>query len=180
MPHYTVEMIQRELMDEGYDIGPDGVDGDGGPNTMRALGQFQLNHRLPVTGNADLETLKALFPDDFKTRTTPMNNVIGSLFDGLLGNLLRSETIKSWLRSALLAAGGGLVASGKLSLSDLNTVVGGIMVVVSLLFSTLSANTKQKAMDVVKAADAAPDVIVVPASATSDKKPIVTANKNVS
>ena len=104
-----------------------------------------------------------------------MGNLLGSVFDGLLGNLLRSETIKSWLRNALIGIGGGLVASGKLSLADLNTVVGGIMVVVSVLLSTLSANTKQKAMDVVKAVDAAPDVVMVPASDTGTGKPLVIA-----
>lgn len=175
MGYYTVAMVQRALLVEGYDIGPDGVDGDLGPDTKRALGQFQLNNRLPVTGLTDLATLKALFPDAFQTRTPPMKNVIGGIFDGLLGNLLRSETIKSWLRNALVGLGASFVTNGLITSAELNTVVGGIMVAVSLLLSTLSANTKQKAIDVVKAADEAPDVMVIPAAATADGKPLVAA-----
>jgi len=165
--HTTLE-VQQALLDQGYDLGPDGADGRWGKNSAKALGQFQLNNRIAVSGIADLETLKLLFPEEFKD--THMN-ILGGLFTGLIGNLLNWQTIQSWLRGALLSAGGALVANGTLTQVELNTVVGAVLIVGGVIFSTLSANTKAKAIAVVKAVDAAPDVEVV----GSVKEPVVVA-----
>jgi hypothetical protein len=45
-----VERLQKYLIFNGFDIGPDGVDGWFGADTDKALRQFQKSKKLPVTG----------------------------------------------------------------------------------------------------------------------------------
>jgi peptidoglycan hydrolase-like protein with peptidoglycan-binding domain len=45
-----VERLQKYLLYNGVDIGPDGVDGWFGTDTDKALRQFQKSKKLPVTG----------------------------------------------------------------------------------------------------------------------------------
>ena len=53
-----VARVQRALNDRGFNAGP--VDGSMGPSTVDALRRFQAAAGLPVTGNADSQTMVAL------------------------------------------------------------------------------------------------------------------------
>jgi peptidoglycan hydrolase-like protein with peptidoglycan-binding domain len=155
------------------------VDGHFGELSRMALIQFQSARGIPDTGNPDPETLYALGIPDLFTPPNPkgtiMNNILGSIFTGLFQNLLNWQLIQGYIRSGLIGLGGVLVSNGMLTSAELNTVVGGLMIVVGVIFSAVSNNTKKKAIDVVKAADASPTVEVIPASETSSGKPIVKA-----
>lgn len=50
--------IQQKLKDEGFFYGT--VDGQSGEETVAALKRYQIRNGLPVTGQADLETTRAL------------------------------------------------------------------------------------------------------------------------
>lgn len=56
-----VKKLQEDLMKLGYDVGPDGADGEYGDNTMLAVMKFQRDKRLtPVDGEVGDDTRKAL------------------------------------------------------------------------------------------------------------------------
>lgn len=166
----SVKEIQILLQAYGYDIGPDGADGLGGRKTREAVGKFQLDNGLPVTGTVDQATLRLLFPEDFE-RKNPMNNILGSVFTGLLGNLFRSQAVLGYIRNILL--GLGVYVASVFTGEQWGLIVGGLMTILAVIFDALSNATKQKAVDVVKAVDAAPGVTVIPATETPDKKPVV-------
>lgn len=172
----TIKDVQLALIARGYDVGPDGADGRGGTNTKKALRAFQLDNFLPDSGKVDQFTLRLLFPEAFppqKERKTVMNNILGGLFQGLLGNLLNWQLVQGYIRSALVAFGGAIGLNGFVGDDGANTIIGAVMVIAGVIFSALSNNTKVKALDVVKAVDAAPDVMVVPAAKSPTTKPIV-------
>lgn len=106
-----------------------------------------------------------------------MQNILGSIFSGLFGNLLNWQLIQGYLRSGLMALGGGLVTNGVITSTELNTVVGAVLAVVGVILSAISNNTKAKAVEVVKAVDAHPAVTVIPAEENITKKPIVQVKK---
>ena len=54
----TVRSVQQALNDRGFNAGA--PDGQWGPSTEDALRRFQAAAGLPVTGNADSQTLNAL------------------------------------------------------------------------------------------------------------------------
>ena len=56
-----VKVLQQRLKDLGYLSGS--VDGDYGGGTERAVSAFQNQHKIPVTGIADMETQEILFSD---------------------------------------------------------------------------------------------------------------------
>jgi peptidoglycan hydrolase-like protein with peptidoglycan-binding domain len=51
VPMNKVEMVQRALVNAGYDIGPTGVDGKFGKNTRAAVIQYQRKNGIKQTGN---------------------------------------------------------------------------------------------------------------------------------
>ena len=53
-----IARVQRALNDRGFNAGP--VDGSMGSSTIDALRRFQAAAGLPVTGNADSQTMVAL------------------------------------------------------------------------------------------------------------------------
>ncbi len=56
-----VEELQKNLLKMGYDIGPDGADGDFGDNTRKAVMKFQHEHGLiPIDGEVGDDTRKLL------------------------------------------------------------------------------------------------------------------------
>lgn len=170
----TVKEGQQRLIAAGYDVGPDGADGDFGANTQTALRKLQADRGLPASGRFDYATMAILFPEDVKpSKGNAMNGILGTIFTGLLGNLLRSEAVKGYIRNLLLGLGSTGIVSGVYSGEQWQMIVGAAMTVVSVTLSAISANTKQKAMDVVKAVDAAPEVTVIPASQTETGKPKV-------
>lgn len=58
----TVREVQRRLVSLGYYMGS--ADGVLGPSTRAALNGFQRDHKLPVTGRIDRDTLAALQMDE--------------------------------------------------------------------------------------------------------------------
>lgn len=54
----TIEELQRRLLELGYNPGP--LDGKRGPLTTTALLNFQMDNKLPVTGELDEQTIDAL------------------------------------------------------------------------------------------------------------------------
>lgn len=56
-----VMKLQKDLIRMGYDVGPDGADGDFGTNTKKAVMKFQREHKLdPVDGEVGDDTRKVL------------------------------------------------------------------------------------------------------------------------
>ncbi|AKH80850.1 serine/threonine protein kinase [Streptomyces sp. CNQ-509] len=55
-----VSQVQCILTKRGYSVGPDGVDGDFGPNTQAAVKKFQSRHHLQVDGQVGVFTWAAL------------------------------------------------------------------------------------------------------------------------
>ena len=55
-----VKDLQQRLIDAGYDVGNAGADGKFGNDTFRAVAAFQEDHGIPVTGIADVETIRAV------------------------------------------------------------------------------------------------------------------------
>ena len=56
-----VTELQKNLMKMGYDVGPDGADGDFGTNTKNAVMKFQREHGLdPIDGEVGDDTRKVL------------------------------------------------------------------------------------------------------------------------
>lgn len=55
-----VKWLQEHLIKLGYDVGPDGADGDFGYNTEKAVIAFQTAYQLEVDGIAGSETKKKL------------------------------------------------------------------------------------------------------------------------
>lgn len=55
-----VRELQEKLIQAGYDVGPDGADGEYGNNTFRAVVAFQEDHHLEADGVAGPQTQKAL------------------------------------------------------------------------------------------------------------------------
>ncbi|GAA1000771.1 hypothetical protein GCM10009555_104250 [Acrocarpospora macrocephala] len=56
-----VRSVQELLIQHGFSVGPDGADGDFGPNTRRALRKFQHAHNLPETDLPDDKTWQELW-----------------------------------------------------------------------------------------------------------------------
>ena len=52
----NVRTLQQKLIELGYDVGPDGADGEFGDNTFAALRQFQEEHGLLADGEFGPET----------------------------------------------------------------------------------------------------------------------------
>lgn len=105
-----------------------------------------------------------------------MDKILGGLFSGLIGNLLNWQLVQGYIRNILLALGGAVGLEGYVGEDGSKAIVGSIMIILGVLFSAVSNNTKVKAIEVVKAVDEAPDVLVIPAEETVSGKPKVMAN----
>ena len=66
MSRSEVREVQRALNNAGYDIAVDGV---WGPNSRRALSDYQRNNNLNVTGRADRDTMAAMNIDSPRRMT---------------------------------------------------------------------------------------------------------------
>lgn len=55
-----VQAAQEKLMKLGFELGPKGADGELGGGTMKAVKEFQAQHKLKQTGELDPATLSAL------------------------------------------------------------------------------------------------------------------------
>ena len=68
MSRSDVQQVQRALNDAGYNVA---VDGAWGPNTQRALRDYQSKHGLSATGRMDRDTMASL-------NMTPSHRMSGS------------------------------------------------------------------------------------------------------
>lgn len=78
MTSETIASIQRALIAAGYDVGPDGADGQFGANTQNALLAFQVARGLHTSGQPDEATMAKLFP------TKPKGNIMGNWLSGFV------------------------------------------------------------------------------------------------
>lgn len=170
--------IQKALNDHGASLI---VDGHFGELSKLALIRFQHAHPpLSETGNPDPDALAALgIPDLFKPnrKDFPMNNILGTIWTGLFAHLLNWQLLQGYIRTALITVGGWIGLDGLVGAEGSKAIIGALLVIVGVIFDAISNNTKRKALAVVKAADASPDVAVIPAHETATGKPIVTAAK---
>jgi len=60
MTRNRIADIQRALQSAGHDIGPGGVDGVIGTDTIKAVNSFQRANDLPVDKYLNIATLQAL------------------------------------------------------------------------------------------------------------------------
>ena len=56
----SVRVMQEHLLKTGYDVGPDGADGDFGKNTLAALKQYQKDRNLSECGYFGQKTFEAM------------------------------------------------------------------------------------------------------------------------
>lgn len=174
----TVTECQRRLISLGY-LATGEDDGRFGAKSLDAFNHYRASKGLgPVVQTSMAELNAVLFPEDTTPtpqRKTIMGNLLGSIFSGLLGNLLNWQLIQGYLRNALLAVGSATGYEGFVGHDGSVTTVGAVMTIVGVVLSAISANTKRKAIDVVKAVDAAPGVTLIRAADTATGKPKVVA-----
>jgi hypothetical protein len=170
----SVTEIQQRLIDLGYPCGAAGADGHFGEDSLDAYNRFRAGKGFGPVVKADVvEATSLLFPEDTPTYQPKGPSAMDSIFTKIFGGLLGSEAVQSYLRSALMAFGAGFVTDGMLTSTQLNAVVGGVMVLVSVLLSKISSYNKATYKAVAQAVDAHPDITVVPAADTGTGKPKV-------
>lgn len=76
----AVEKVQERLIKLGYMNGP--ADGKYGKNTENAIGSFQRQNELPVTGRVDLDTRNVLFSKDAISISRPLAGYVIGLDPG--------------------------------------------------------------------------------------------------
>lgn len=173
---HTVTECQRRLITLGY-LATGEDDGRFGEKSLDAFNHYRASQGLGPVVKTGLEEMSALlFPEDQPPqRKTIMGNLLGSVFSGLLGNVLNWQLIQGYVRSGLMAVSGSFVASGLISSDQQGVIVGAVLAIIGVVWSAISNNTKKKAMDVVKAVDAAPGVTLIPAKDSVSGKPKVIA-----
>lgn len=181
--NHDVTPLQIALNANGAALTIDGVFGVGSQAAMRT---YQRAHGLTVSDQPTREVCAALgitLAPDFpyqpiaQPQGTIMNNILGGLFQGLFKNLLNWTLIQGYIRSALLALGGGFVTAGRITGNQLNDIVAAILVIIGIVWQAVANNTQVKAMAVVKAVDQHPSITVIPADASPSGKPIVQVAK---
>jgi peptidoglycan hydrolase-like protein with peptidoglycan-binding domain len=58
-----IRRVQKALIAQGYDLGPDGADGYGGKDTLKAVNKFQADNGLPVGPVITSEFRRKLFKE---------------------------------------------------------------------------------------------------------------------
>lgn len=179
-----VMALQRALTVYGYDGEIDGRFGEKSYNAaQKALFDYHLRQLEPFNPTKVIlpielmQRLGVLPPLATPERHTVMGNILGGIFDGLLKNILKWELVQGYIRSALLTAGGWIGLDGFVGHDGTTTIVGAIMVILTVLWQAISNNQAKKAMDVVKAVNDHPEINVIPATETAANKPIVSVAK---
>lgn len=73
-----VQLMQKNLISLGYDLGADGADGDFGRKTVDAVKSFQENNNMAATGVADPNTL-AKITEQLEGLSDPEESILPSL-----------------------------------------------------------------------------------------------------
>jgi len=95
-----VRRIQERLVWLGYDLRPDGPDGDFGPITLAAVKKFQLANGLEASGQPTAATLAKLFPG-----ATAPNSGVNWMQAKFIDYVLNGLTSKiNWAAGAMVAA----------------------------------------------------------------------------
>jgi peptidoglycan hydrolase-like protein with peptidoglycan-binding domain len=188
--NHDVMPLQTALIANGYlpllnEKGKRNDDGIFGTTTRNAMNAYQFAHHLRQSQQPTLATCLALgitLPDfplepEPQVRNSPMQNILGGLFSGLFKNLLSWQLVQGYIRSGLITLGGWVGLDGWVGHEGGNTIIGAVMVILAVVWQAVENNTKKKALDVVKAVDAHPEIEVIPASETAANKPIVTVPK---
>lgn len=95
-----VKQLQDDLIHMGYDVGPDGADGDYGYNTKNAVMKFQREHHIePVDGEVGDDTRKVLNEilnksDDTRPEPSPEPDPEPQIDDTIPRKNLQIRTIK--------------------------------------------------------------------------------------
>lgn len=78
MDQSTIRNVQEQLQQQGYEVGQ--IDGVMGPNTRKALSQFQRDNNMPPSGRLDQPTMAALGVEDGAPQQaqTPEDEPMGS------------------------------------------------------------------------------------------------------
>jgi hypothetical protein len=174
-------MLQQRLIALGYLLARDNFnnpndDGIFGQTTAKALGAF-----LGVTGPVTVvtqETFNKLWPEQApREGSFVMNSILGGIFSGLFGSLLKWDQIAGYIRSGLIAWGTTWVTTGAITGNQLNDLVGGALLILGVVWQIIQNNINHKAMQVVKAVDAHPLITVIPAVDSPTNKPLVQVTK---
>lgn len=110
--------LQLALIAAGFDVGPDGADGDLGPNTARAIKAFRNAHGLSEAAVIDGALLRLL-----NLQETPMDSILANVKSawlsklnwtmaaGLLFNLFSffGLQVPSDVKEAIFVVGNGVV-----------------------------------------------------------------------
>jgi len=93
-----VAAMQNRLIKLGYDVGPDGADGDFGTDTLAALKQFQYDHNLPECGYFGPATFAAMKPAQSQTQpsATPTPTPQGTV-EFKIGNFVNFTGNKQYM-----------------------------------------------------------------------------------
>ena len=111
----AVQQLQEKLLKLGYNLGPDGADGDFGNLTQNAVIQFQQANNLEADGEVGPETSaaidKKLQSNGTKTYTVKRGDSLWSIAQRYLGSGARYNEIKKLnnLKSNLLKEGQTLI-----------------------------------------------------------------------
>lgn len=84
----SVKAMQEKLIQLGYNIGPDGADGDFGPNTEKAVREYQQKHNLSINGIFDTQMFLLMKEELSKLPTIVNNNKYN---DVMLGSSSKDE-----------------------------------------------------------------------------------------
>lgn len=118
----NTRQVQQALNQRGYDVGP--VDGVMGPQTRRAISQYQRDNNMNVTGRADPQLASALGVSESSTaRDTAATGRNSNISTG--SDTGRSNTITGGGRPNPVAPSASPNAAGARSNSPVNDPVGG-------------------------------------------------------
>ena len=92
--------LQQALIDAGYDVGPDGADGDLGQNSAKAVAAFRKAHGLSEAAVVDARLLRALNLSETNMDTIASGNWLSSLVASTAGKYLVTF-LATWLASKL-------------------------------------------------------------------------------
>jgi len=118
----NTRQVQQALNQRGYDVGP--VDGVMGPQTRRAISQYQRDNNMSVTGRADAQLASALgVSDSSATRGTASTGSNPNMSTG--SDSGRTNTVTGGGRPNPVAPSANPNAAGARSNSPVNDPVGG-------------------------------------------------------